>query len=500
MKTDSPLALFSVVAISRIARTTLNQSTNNTRLTPRNVQSKSFLRRLDVLSRQLSYKANLGGRPEHPTDEMSHTGATHRVVIIGGGFGGLYAAQSLKRAPVQVTLLDKRNFHLFQPLLYQVATGALSPGEVASPLRSALSKQKNTQVLLAEACDLDPARRRVVVRDGEIEYDTLIVATGSRSHYFGNDPWAEYAPGLKTIEDATRIRHKILFAFEAAEREQDPDLRRAWLTFIVVGAGPTGVELAGALGEIANDTLRNEFRSIKPEDARILLLDGSPRVLPPYPKELSASAERQLIRLGVRARANVRVTAIDASGVTLTGPSGVEHIEARTVVWAAGVLANPFGKIIADRTGAPLDRAGRVVVGPDLSVPGHPEILVIGDLAAVTQDGKPLPGVAPVAMQQGRYAATLIRKRLRNEPSAPFRYIDKGNLAVIGRAAAVAYFFGGKLKLSGFLAWIVWLFVHLMYIVEFENRVLVFVQWGFLYLTFNRGARLITGDQDPPRK
>ncbi len=423
----------------------------------------------------------------------------HRVVIVGGGFGGLYAAQSLRKANVQVTLIDKRNFHLFQPLLYQVATGALSPGEVASPLRGILAKQKNTQVLLAEAYDLDPERRRIIVNDGEIEYDTLIVSTGSQNYYFGKDQWSQHAPGLKTIEDATRIRHKILFAFEAAEREEDSAARKAWLTFVVVGAGPTGVELAGALGEIANDTLRHEFRSIRPEDARILLLDGSPRVLPPFPEELSSAAEKSLIKLGVRSRNNVKVTAIDENGVTLQGPSGQERIDAKTVVWAAGVTATPLGRVIADRTGAKLDRQGRILVAPDLSVPGHPEILVIGDLASVTQDGKPLPGVAPVAMQQGRYAAKLVQARLDGKQTGPFRYFDKGSLAVIGRAAAVAFFFDGKIKVSGFFAWLVWLFVHLMYIVEFESRVLVFIQWGFLYLTYNRGARLITGYRQLPK-
>jgi NADH dehydrogenase len=421
----------------------------------------------------------------------------HKVVIIGGGFGGLYAAQALKRAPVQVTLIDKRNFHLFQPLLYQVATGSLSPGEIASPLRTILNRHRNTQVLLAEAYDLDPARRRVILNDGEIEYDTLIVSTGSMNHYFGHDGWSEVAPGLKTIEDATRIRHKILFAFEAAEREPDPVKRRAWLTFVVVGAGPTGVELAGALGEIANDTLRNEFRSIDPQEARILLLDGSPRVLPPYPPELSEAAERRLISLGVRSRNNVRVTAIDENGVTLESERGQEYIHAKTVLWAAGVTATPFGRVIAERTGVQLDRGGRVIVQPDLTVPGHSEIFVIGDLAHVEQDGAMLPGVAPVAMQQGRYVARTIQTRLAGKPMKPFHYFDKGSLAVIGRGAAVAHF--GKIKLKGLIAWIVWLFVHLMYIVEFQNRVLVFIQWGFEYLTFNRGARLITGYRDLPR-
>ncbi len=425
--------------------------------------------------------------------------AKHRVLIVGGGFGGLYTAQALKKADVSVTLLDKRNFHLFQPLLYQVATGSLSPGEIASPLRAVLARQKNAQVLLAEAYDLDPARRRLIVNDGEIEYDTLIVATGSQNSYFGHDEWESFAPGLKTIEEATQIRHKILFAFEAAERESDPERRRAWLTFVVVGAGPTGVELAGALGEIANDTLKNEFRSIKPADARILLLDGSPRVLPPYPEQLSAAAEKLLISLGVRTRNNVRVTGIDEDGVTLHGEQCDERIAAKTVIWAAGVTATPFGKVIADRAGAALDRQGRVLVNPDLSVPGHPEIFVIGDLAAIQQDGKPLPGVAPVAMQEGRYVAKLIERRLRGETMESFHYVDKGSLAVIGRAAAVAYFLRGKIKISGFLAWLVWLFVHLMYIVEFENRVLVFIKWGFQYLTFNRGARLITGYRRLPK-
>ncbi len=423
----------------------------------------------------------------------------HRVVVVGGGFGGLYCVQAMKRLPVEITLVDKRNFHLFQPLLYQVATGSLSPGEVASPLRAVLARQKNVKVLLAEAYDVDVSRKRLIVNDGEIEYDTLIAATGSQNFYFGHDAWQEVAPGLKTIEEATQIRHKILFAFEAAEREADPVARRAWLTFVVVGAGPTGVELAGALGEIANDTLKNEFRSIRPEEAQILLVDGSPRVLPPYPEELSRAAEQHLIHLGVRARNNVRVTGIDEDGVTLHGPNGDERIRAKTVLWAAGVTATPLGRIIAQRTGAELDRQGRVKVAPDLTVPGHPEILVIGDLAYLEQDGHPVPGVAPTAMQEGRYAAYSIKQRLRGAAVSPFHYLDKGSLAVIGRAAAVAFFFGGKIKIHGLFAWLVWLFVHLMYIVEFENRVLVFIRWGFQYLTFNRGARLITGYRRLPR-
>jgi NADH:ubiquinone reductase (H+-translocating) len=417
----------------------------------------------------------------------------HRVVILGGGFGGLYAAKALRKAPVQLTVIDRRNFHLFQPLLYQVATGALSPGEIASPLRSVLSRQKNTRVLLGEAVDLDVEGRRVVLDIGSVEYDTLIVATGSRNFYFGNDAWEQYAPGLKTIEEATQIRHKILYAFEAAEREPDPEQHREWLTFVVVGAGPTGVELAGALGEIANDTLKNDFRNIRPEEARILLLDASPRVLPPFPPDLSQAAERSLIRIGVRSRSNVKVTSIDDRGVTLEGPGGSERIPSRTVIWAAGVRASPLGEVLVKRAGAKLDRGGHVEVEPDCTVPGHPEIFVIGDLAHFEQAGKALPGVAQVAMQQGAYVAKLIRTRLSGGTSKPFRYFNKGNLAVIGRAAAVAEI--GKMHFSGLLAWLIWLFIHLMYLVQFSNRLLVFIHWGFLYLTFDRGARLITGNE-----
>jgi NADH dehydrogenase len=417
----------------------------------------------------------------------------HRVVILGGGFGGLYAARALKKAPVQLTLLDRRNFHLFQPLLYQVATGSLSPGEIASPLRAVLRRQQNTQVLLGEAIDLDSEGRKVILDSGEVEYDTLLVATGSQDYYFGHDDWRGAAPGLKTIEEATQIRHKLLYAFEAAEKELDPEKRREWLTFVLVGAGPTGVELAGALGEIAHDTLRRDFRSIRPEQAQILLLEGSPRVLPVYAPDLSAKAEASLRRLGVTPRTNVLVTEIDEHGVTVKTATGVERIDARTVVWAAGVHASPFGEILGRRAGAKLDGSGRVLVNPDCSVPGHPEIFVIGDLAHFEQDGKPLPGVAPVAMQAGGYVARLIQNRLRGQPVAPFRYFDKGSLAVIGRAAAVAQI--RRIHISGLLAWLAWLFIHLMYLVEFSNRVLVFIHWGFLYLTYDRGARLITGTE-----
>lgn len=423
-----------------------------------------------------------------------------RVVILGGGFGGLYAAKSLAHAPVDLTLLDRRNFHLFQPLLYQVATGALSPGEIASPLRSILGGQKNARVLLAEAVDLDADARILKLDSGEVPYDTLIVATGSRTFYFGNAAWERYATGLKTIEEATQIRHKILFAFEAAERETDPVKRREWLTFVVVGAGPTGVELAGALSEIAHDTLRHDFRSIRPEEAQILLLDGSDRVLPSYPPDLSAKAEQSLLRLGVRPRNKVRVMEIDDNGVDVQGENGTQRVNAKTVIWAAGVRASTFGEVLAKRAGAKINGQGQVSVQSDCTLPGHPEIFVIGDLARFEQDGKPLAGVAQVGMQQGDYAAKVIKNRLRNQPTKPFRYFDKGNLAVIGRASAVAQI--GKLHLSGLIAWLVWLFVHLMYLVEFSNRLLVFIHWGFLYITFNRGARLITNvlEVAPPER
>ncbi|HWB83851.1 MAG TPA: NAD(P)/FAD-dependent oxidoreductase [Bryobacteraceae bacterium] len=414
----------------------------------------------------------------------------HRVVIVGGGFGGLYTAKALRRTSAFVTLIDRRNFHLFQPLLYQVATGALSPGEIASPLRVVLSRRRNTEVLLGEVVDLDVERRRVIMRDGEAPYDHLVIATGATHYYFGHDDWETLAPGLKTIEDATNIRSRLLMAFEKAEREPDADKRRAWLTFVIVGAGPTGVELAGALGEIANDTLRHDFHHINPAEARILLLEGLNRVLPPFPPDLSAKAERELIGLGVRPRTGAFVTNIDAEGVTVRVGDHEEHIPTRTVLWAAGVRASRMGKVLAERAGAPLDRAGRVLVEPDLTVPGHPEIHVIGDLASFQQNGKPLPGVAPVAMAEGRYVAQSIARLLRGEPVAPFHYRDKGSLATIGRNEAVAQF--GKLHLSGFIAWFVWVFVHLMYLVEFENRLLVLVEWIYNYITRNRGARLIT--------
>jgi len=418
----------------------------------------------------------------------------HRLVILGGGFAGLYAAQALKRAPLDITLIDRHNYHLFQPLLYQVATGSLSPGEIAAPIRAVLSNQRNVRVLLGEAVDIDPGSKQIVLKDGAaIPYDSLIVATGSQGSYFGHDEWKSWAPGLKTIEDATMIRHKILLAFEAAERTEDPVERCNWLTFVIVGAGPTGVELAGALSEIANETLKHDFRSISSKDARIIIVDGGQRALATYPEDLSKRAEKQLTRLGARVRTGVMVTGVDEDGVTLKTASGVERIASHTVIWAAGVAVTEFARTLAKRTNAETDRAGHIKVAPDLTVPNFPDIYIVGDLALVNgKDGKPLPGVAQVAMQTGSYAARAIeRKAAGKEALPPFSYFNKGDLAVIGRAAAVASIFG--VHLSGFLAWLVWLFIHLMYIVEFQSRILVLIEWGFLYLTFNRGARLITG-------
>lgn len=420
----------------------------------------------------------------------------HHVVIVGGGFGGLYAAQALRHAPVRVTLVDKRNFHLFQPLLYQVATGGLSPGDIASPLRAVLNRQKNTWVLTAEAVDIEPGQQKVVLRDGEIFYDTLIVATGVRHHYFGHEDWAEDAPGLKTIEDALHIRSRILLAFEAAERENDAEKRRAWMTFVVVGGGPTGVELAGALGELARNTLKNDFRNINPAEARILLIEGTDRVLPAYAPELSLAAERALKRLGVTVRTHALTTGIQNNTMTIRASEHDEQIAARTILWAAGMKASPLGQVLAERVGAELDRAGRVIVAPDLTIPGHPNIFVVGDLANVVQEGRPLPGVAPVAMQQGRYVARVIQQRLQGRQLPPFHYRDKGSLAVIGRNAAVAEF--GALRLRGFPAWVIWLFVHIAYLIEYDNKLLVLIQWAWNYFTRKRGARLITGEGSLP--
>ncbi len=416
----------------------------------------------------------------------------HRVVIIGGGFGGLYAAQHLRTARVQVTLLDKRNYHLFQPLLYQVATGALSPANIASPLRAILRRHLNTTVLLGEVRDIDAVARQVILPWGQVPYDTLIVAAGARDQYFGHDDWARFAVGLKSIEEATETRRRLLLAFEAAECEADAEKRAALLTFVVVGAGPTGVEMAGSIGELALYTLRRNFRSIDPAQAKILLVEGGDRVLSTFPPELSSKAEAALKRQGVTVCTGVMVTDITAEGVSLKAGDRAEWVSARTVLWAAGVRASRLGEVLRDAAGAELDRTGRVVVQPDLTVRGHPEILVIGDLANDSHStGKPLPGVAQVAMQQGKYAALLIRARLGGDTTGPFKYVDKGNMATIGRAAAVADL--GWLQLSGYLAWWAWLLIHIVYLIHFENRILVLWQWAWNYWTRNRSARLITG-------
>ena len=408
-------------------------------------------------------------------------GPRHRVVIVGGGFGGLYAAKRLGQTPADVTLIDQRNFHVFQPLLYQVATGGLSPGDITSALRWILRRQRNTSVWLGEVTEMDAEARMLRLADG---------ATGSTHHYFGHDEWETAAPGLKTVEDATEIRRRVLTAFEAAERDPDRALEDGWLTFVIVGGGPTGVELAGAIAELANHTLRADFRSIDPRWATVLLVEGTDRVLPPYPPPLSHAARRSLERLGVEVRTGVMVSDIASGHVTLRSNGTTETRAARTVLWAAGVKAATFGDALADATGAPRDRAGRIIVNADLTVPDHQGIYVIGDLAhCADQNGDALPGVAPVAIQQGRYVADAIRRRLRGEPVRPFHYRNKGELATIGRAAAVADF--GRLRFSGVVAWLLWLFVHLMYLVGFENRVLVFVQWAWNYVTRNRGTRLI---------
>jgi NADH:ubiquinone reductase (H+-translocating) len=422
---------------------------------------------------------------------------THKVVILGGGFGGLTAALKLKNEPVQVTLIDRCNYHLFQPLLYQVATGSLSPANVAGPLRQVLRKQKNTQVLLGEAIDIDTSKRRVILSDGVVDYDTLIVATGSTHQYFGHDEWEQFAPGLKNLNDATAMRGRILLAFEAAERERDPEKLRAWMTFVIVGAGPTGAELAGALGEIAHDTLKHDFRDIDPSTTRIILVEGADRPLPTYPPKLSEDARKMLERLGVTVRTGAMVTGIDAEGVTIKEGDRTEKIPTRTVLWAAGVLASPLGKILHQNGGTPLDKASRVLVEPDMTVPGHPEVFVIGDLANFShQTGQPLPGVAQPAMQQGAYVAKVIRARFHGEKVKPFHYFDKGNLATIGRFAAVADL--NWLQIAGLPAWLIWIFVHLLYIIQFQNRLLVMTQWAWLYLTFDRSARLITGKNPLP--
>ena len=426
--------------------------------------------------------------------------AGHRVVIVGGGFGGLYAARALGKDPrIDLTVVDRRNFHLFQPLLYQVATGALAPGEIAQPLRSILRKQRNTAVLLGEATGLDPERREVLMADGgPIAYDSLVVATGARHSYFGHDDWAPFAPGLKSIDDATEIRRRILIAFEAAEREADPARRRSWMEFVIVGGGPTGVELAGALGEIANDTLRHDFRSIDPRDTTILLVEAMDRVLPTYPADRSGSARRQLERLGVTVRTGMRVVDIRDGEIDVQPTAGgaTETIPALTVLWAAGVLASSFGRKVAAALGAETDKAGRIIVDSRLTVPGHPEVFVVGDAAIQPwKPDRPVPGVAQGGIQGGKYVARAIRARLDGRPVAPFHYSDRGDVAVIGRLSGVTNigWLGPLGRQGGFLAWLLWLGIHIVYLIGFANRVVVITRWAWSFLTHGRGSRLITG-------
>jgi len=416
-----------------------------------------------------------------------------RVVIVGAGFGGLVAARTLARYPVQITLVDRQNFHIFQPLLYQVATAGLSPDEIAAPIRWIMRSQRSVEVLMSEVRDFDLSRRVVKLEDGEVEYDYLIVAAGASHAYFGHDEWEPFAPGLKTIEDALEIRRRVLLAFELAERgtarSDDKDREHGQLNFVVVGGGPTGVELAGTLAEVSRQVLANEFRSIDSKRTRIVLLEGGPRVLPAYPEDLSRSAEEQLRHLGVEVQTSAPVTQVEPGSVHI----GESKLPATVILWAAGVAASPLGR----KLGAPVDRAGRVLVTPDLSIPGHPEVFVVGDLAVLKDEsGKWLPGVAPVAMQEGKATAHNIGNELRGEPRKNFHYWNKGSLATIGRAAAVADF--GKIHVSGFLAWLSWLFIHIFFLIGFRNRLIVLIQWAWSYLTYERGAQLITGDTHLP--
>jgi NADH dehydrogenase len=410
------------------------------------------------------------------------------VVIIGGGFGGLWATRALAKAPVRITLLDQHNHHLFQPLLYEVATAALNPSNIATPIRRIVRRQRNVTVVLGRVERIDAQGKRVLLKDGAaIGYDHLIVAAGATHSYFGHPEWGKDAPGLKTIDDALEIRRRVLVAYEAAEREADEVRRRAWLTFVVIGGGPTGVELGGALAQIARHVLEGDFRRIDPASARVLLLEAGPRVLASFSPATSQSAREQLERLGCEVQTGRMVTGVDAGGVSV----GPERVEARTVIWAAGVQASP----LANSLGAPLDKQGRVLVQPDLTIPGHPEVQAIGDMARFEQGGKNVTGLAPAAMQMGRHAAHNVLRALRGEPPAPFRYLDKGSLATIGRAAAVAE--RGRLRISGLLAWVFWLVIHIFFLIGFRNRLLVLSEWALMYLRNERGARLITGDVEP---
>jgi NADH dehydrogenase len=425
-----------------------------------------------------------------PMNQPASNDHKPQVVIIGAGFGGLYGARALKHAPVEITVIDRRNHHLFQPLLYQVATAGLSPGDIAYPIRAVLARQANARVLLEEALEIDPTARIVKLSDGVLKFDYLILASGARHAYFGHDDWEPFAPGLKSLEDALEIRRRILVAFERAERETDPAKKNELLTFVIVGGGPTGVELAGAIAEISRQVLVRDFRAINPKDARIVLVEAGPRILPSYPEDLSAAAEASLKKLGAEVRTKCPVTAVQEGQVVLGG----EPLRAATVLWAAGVAASPLARSL----GAPLDKVGRVIVEPDLSIPDHPETFVIGDLANFShQTGRPLPGVAPVAIQQGRHAARNILRLVKGQPSKPFKYLDKGSLATIGRAAGVADL--GRLKFSGYIAWLAWLFVHIFFLIGFRNRFVVLFEWAWAYFTNQRGARLITGDVDKVR-
>jgi NADH dehydrogenase len=418
--------------------------------------------------------------------------APHQVVIVGGGFGGLYTAKALKTANVNVTLIDKRNFHLFQPLLYQVATGTLSPADISAPLRSVFSKSKNTKVLLGEVNDIDPKAQQVILSDEVVPYDTLIVATGANHSYFGKENWKKFAPGLKTVEDAIEMRRQIFSAFEAAEKETDPEKRRALLTFVIVGGGPTGVELSGAIAELAYQTLTEDFRSINTSEARILLLQGGDRILPHISPELSKVAAESLQKLGVAVYTNTRVTNIEGNIVTFRQGDELTEITSKTILWAAGVQGSPMGKALAESTGVECDRSGRVIVEPDLSIKGYKNIFVVGDLGNFShQNGKPLPGVAPVAKQQGEYVAKLIKRRLQGETLPQFRYNDVGTLAMIGQNLAVVDL--GLIKLKGFIAWAFWLVIHIYFLIEFDTKLVVAIQWAWNYITRNRRSRLITG-------
>ena len=411
------------------------------------------------------------------------------VVIIGGGFGGLYAARALRRAQVRVTLVDRRNHHVFQPLLYQVAMAALSPGDIASPIRWILRHQSNLEVLLADVRAIHPAKNLLTLADGELGYDYLIVAAGATHAYFGHDEWRRLAPGLKTLEDALDIRRRVLIAFERAERERDPGRRARQLTFVLIGAGPTGVEMAGAIAEISRQSLARDFRHFDPSSAKVILLEAGPTVLSAFPETLRDSARADLVRLGVDVRTGAAVTNVSSGRVEV----GTEIIEAETIIWAAGVAASPLGATL----GVPVDRSGRVLVQPDLTIPGHPNVFVIGDLASLQDEhGKPLPGVAQVAIQMGKHAAKMVVRGVEKQPYRPFVYRDLGNMATIGRASAVADL--GFMRLHGYIGWLAWLFVHILNLIGFRNRAVVLVQWAWAYFTYQRGIRLITGDQPPP--